>query len=136
MRAPCPCGTQKMYMHCCRPFLSGKVLPDTAQALMRSRYTAFTKKKWHYLSETAAGNAAGDGSMRGIESTRWLGLVIHGVNQGGVDDDRGEVVFTAYYAGAGDKQRLSMHEHSVFKKLDGRWYYVDRVVSSDGVSGD
>ena len=39
----CPCGSQKQYEQCCGPFLDGRAIAPTAEALMRSRYTAYTK---------------------------------------------------------------------------------------------
>ena len=129
MRAPCPCGSKKMYMRCCRPLLAGKVIPDTAQALMRSRYTAFAKGKWQYLSETEAGKAAEGGRDGRVDGVRWLGLEIHEVIQGGINDNSGAVVFTAHYAHVGDGRRFSMHEHSIFEKINGRWYYIDSIAS-------
>ena len=42
MRAmPCYCGNETEYEHCCGPYLSGAAKPDAAEALMRSRYTAY-----------------------------------------------------------------------------------------------
>ena len=39
--AACPCGGAS-YASCCGPYIAGDALPPTAEALMRSRYTAFT----------------------------------------------------------------------------------------------
>ncbi|MBK5938172.1 hypothetical protein CCR96_02550 [Halochromatium roseum] len=40
---PCPCGSGHTLADCCEPFLAGTTMPATAEALMRSRYTAFTQ---------------------------------------------------------------------------------------------
>jgi len=40
----CPCGSQKTYESCCGNFHSGLALPETAEELMRSRYSAYVKQ--------------------------------------------------------------------------------------------
>ena len=37
----CPCGSELAYKSCCEPIVKGKTLAPTAEALMRSRYTAY-----------------------------------------------------------------------------------------------
>ena len=49
---PCPCGSQKDYTECCQPLITGEQPADTAEALMRSRYTAHAKKAFDYIFET------------------------------------------------------------------------------------
>ena len=56
----CPCGSSKSYSQCCEPFLTGKVNPATAEALMRSRYTAFAKGEIGYIKTTLAPESRGD----------------------------------------------------------------------------
>ena len=48
----CPCGSHKSYSGCCEPYLSGQKAALTPEALMRSRYSAFTKRKFSYLTKT------------------------------------------------------------------------------------
>ncbi|MGE0616813.1 MAG: YchJ family metal-binding protein, partial [Bacteriovoracia bacterium] len=45
----CPCGTQSNYADCCERYISGKQYAPTPEALMRSRYTAYTKAEMGYL---------------------------------------------------------------------------------------
>ena len=45
----CPCGGGVSYTHCCEPFHTGQALPPTAEALMRSRYSAFVLGLADYL---------------------------------------------------------------------------------------
>jgi SEC-C motif-containing protein len=42
MPSPCPCGASADHAHCCGPYLSGERPAPDAEALMRSRYTAYT----------------------------------------------------------------------------------------------
>jgi hypothetical protein len=71
----CPCGSQKDYVDCCQPLIKGERTADTAEALMRSRYTAHAKKEFDYLFETTHPSAArmttGKGQRPGPES--WTG---------------------------------------------------------------
>src|SRR5699024_3702211 len=47
---PCPCGTTEDYGLCCGPLLAGEQTASTAEALMRSRYTAFVVGNDTYLA--------------------------------------------------------------------------------------
>lgn len=40
----CPCGSGRPYADCCERFINGEVAP-TAEALMRSRFSAYVKGK-------------------------------------------------------------------------------------------
>ena len=37
----CPCKSGKKYGECCRPIIAGEAKAETAEALMRARYTAY-----------------------------------------------------------------------------------------------
>ena len=37
----CPCQSGKIYGECCGPVLEGKVKAETAEQLMRARYSAY-----------------------------------------------------------------------------------------------
>ena len=52
MSEQCPCGSGLAYEQCCRPYLEGKTWPETAEALVRSRYTAYGSGHFDYLVET------------------------------------------------------------------------------------
>ena len=129
----CPCGSRKVYRLCCYPFISEKKLAPTAEALMRSRFTAFAKKKNHYLAATVAGRAKYEGnSTSAAPHITWLTLTIHAVHQGTAQDTYGEVRFTATYKEkySGSARVQSFEEHSVFEKISGRWFYVHRFENS------
>ena len=136
MHTPCPCGSKKIFRLCCHLHLSGKQPAPTAEALMRSRFTAFVKKKPEYLRDTAAGQAAldqGDSTLLINPAIKWIALTIHTVHQGQAHDTYGEVHFSATYQ---DKSLPSnkphtLKEHSVFKKVDDQWFYVDHLSHTD-----
>ena len=52
---PCPCGSEKEYAECCQPLIKGERSADTAEALMRSRYTAYALQDIDYLESTLHG---------------------------------------------------------------------------------
>lgn len=126
--ASCPCGRLNArrqpltFAACCGPLLADRTAhpaPD-AQALMRSRYTAFV------LGDVAYLQASWHPSTRPVELTlepgiKWLGLEVrqHRV----LDTDHAEVEFVARSRIAGQGQRL--HERSRFVREAGQWYYVD-----------
>lgn len=54
MNKVCPCGSNKPFDYCCRPIVEGQKAAPTAEALMRSRYTAFALGAIDYLIDTTA----------------------------------------------------------------------------------
>jgi len=127
MTKACPCGSGKEHVKCCTPYISGKKPAPTAEALMRSRYSAYVFKEIDYLSETLAPEALeghDDSSVREwAESAEWLGLEINDTWAGGEKDDSGIVEFSANYAIDGEAQ--THRERSQFKRIDGNWRYLD-----------
>lgn len=120
----CPCGSALLYAECCEPLHRGVATAATAQALMRSRYSAYVLKLEPYLLATwhAATRPAALGLAAQVPAPRWLGLEVrrHEV----LDATHATVEFIARYrVGGGRAQRL--HETSRFRREDGRWYYVD-----------
>lgn len=129
----CPCGSGRDFDLCCGPYLEGKAFPPTAEALMRSRYTAYATHNIDYIVSTC-GTSEGidvEGTRHWSESSKWMGLTIHGVEKGGENDTEGTVDFTADYImdGLRDKHRESAH----FAKKDGRWLYEEGEVKTQTV---
>nr|WP_241696119.1 YchJ family metal-binding protein [Solimonas terrae] len=97
----------------------------TAEALMRSRYSAYALclvpyllDSWHRSTRPALGLDDLD------PATRWLGLRIvdHAIDAG--DPEAATVEFIARFrVGGGSARRL--HERSRFRRVDGRWQYLD-----------
>jgi len=94
----------------------------TAEALMRSRYTAFVLRDAPYLLATWA-VASRPGRLSTSALTDWKRLLIQDTVAGGSADATGEVQFTAVYVDGGRRGR--QQERSSFRREDGRWYYVD-----------
>lgn len=123
----CPCGSGKLFLACCAPYLRGAPAP-TAEALMRSRYSAYARGDLDYIEKTCTGPAAEAFDRRESElsahGTEWLGLTITGTSAGAESDDRGKVSFTFRVRQNGQEGTAS--EVSLFRKIDGRWFYYDR----------
>ena len=117
----CPCCSGKPYENCCEPYHLNKTLPQTAEQLMRSRYTAFAKVLPTYLMETTHESTQKNNNFSDIadwaKSNKWLKLEI-------VFAESNKVRFKAFYQDTnGD-----VYEHdelSIFKRENGKWFYVD-----------
>lgn len=131
--APCPCGTQKLLHNCCLPYIEGKLNPATAEQLMRSRYSAYVILAIDYLWETWSPEQRIHSSQADIrawaESCEWLGLQILSTKQGQATDSLGIVEFIALFRQIGEVRQNGKlqqhHEVSQFKKVLGKWLYVD-----------
>jgi SEC-C motif-containing protein len=103
---------------------AGRAWPETAEALMRSRFEAFRHgdadwllASWHPSTRPA--------SLDLTQNPRWRGLQIVDTVAGTAADDTGIVEFRATYVHQRDLQVL--HERSRFVREAGRWYYLDAV---------
>ena len=125
--ASCPCGSQKPYADCCGPFHAGTGRPQTAAALMRSRYSAFALQLKDYLVTTLHPDKRRPDEAQALaqsfQNTEWLGLSIIQTGAGTEHDDKGTVEFVAYYRSG--SQQGQLHERSRFVKKGEQWLYVD-----------
>ena len=120
----CPCGSGQSYPACCGPYLDHGQPPATAEALMRSRYSAYVLGREGYLLRTwHESTRPGTLDLRDAGTVRWLGLKIVRTEAGGPDDGRGVVEFVARYKIGGKAHGL--HETSRFVREGGQWFYLD-----------
>ncbi len=123
----CPCQSGKTYAACCEPLIKGTVIAETAEQLMRARYSAYTQVEMDFIEKTHDPKTRASLDMpanrQWAESTTWTGLHIHDTQQGGPEDEAGTVAFTATFETDQGPQEHS--ELSVFRRQDGRWYFVD-----------
>ena len=139
MSERCPCGATRPFKRCCEPYLNGKALALTAEALMRSRYSAFVQGHIDYLKEThhpAHHGANARASLKqSIANTRWLNLVVLKTQKGQKKDKSGVVEFVAAYQTKSALRLVrtvqkppvdceQMHERSHFIKEQGKWFYT------------
>jgi SEC-C motif-containing protein len=117
----CPCGSGRPYAACCGRLHAGAEATPSAEALMRSRYSAYVQKLSEYLLATWHPTTRPSELDLSADDSKWLGLEVkrHTV----LDDSHATVEFVARYRIAGRGHRL--HELSRFVREDGRWYYVD-----------
>ena len=131
MTMHCPCGSGERYAACCEPLHAGATAV-TAEALMRSRYSAYVLGLISYLvSSTHASTRAHHDPIsmaRWSSQAEWQGLEIHRTIAGGPEAALGTVDFTAHWLEAGTPRTL--REHSVFVRENGRWYYRDGEAAS------
>jgi len=116
---PCPCGGND-YKNCCGRFHNGTAAPD-AEALMRSRYSAYVLRLEDYLRATWHPNTRPTTLDLAADNEKWLGLEVKKHEQ--ASDNEATVEFVARYKIAGRAHRL--HEISRFVREDGKWFYLD-----------
>jgi len=118
----CPCGSTKPYTACCARYVEGSDPAPTAEALMRSRYAAYTMLREDYL--LATWHASTRPSSLGLAEdtqTKWIGLDVKRHEQ--QDAGHAIVEFVARYKVSGRAHRL--HEVSRFVREEGKWFYLD-----------
>ena len=118
----CPCG-RVSYATCCGPLHSGAREAETAEDLMRARFSGYALgaldyvfRTWHPRTRPAD-----------VEPTtlRWTRLEILETLDGQASDAFGTVEFIAHYTDRGRPGRL--HERSGFERRRGRWFYLNAV---------
>ncbi|MDO9224699.1 MAG: YchJ family metal-binding protein [Pseudomonadota bacterium] len=118
---PCPCGSGRPLAACCGPYLAGAALPPDAEALMRSRYSAYVLGDEAYLLTTWHPDTRPPSlDLDQGPATKWLGLAVKRHEDDG--DGRATVEFVARYKIGGRAHRL--HETSRFLREGGRWLYL------------
>jgi SEC-C motif-containing protein len=132
----CPCGSGLGYIACCGRYISGKAKAPTAEALMRSRYSAYVTHAIGYIVDTCVDK---DNDSINVEETKrwsegssWKGLKILRAEKGGPADDEGLVEFIASYDMDGLAE--NHHEISSFKKIDGAWLFESGEVVTETIT--
>lgn len=124
----CYCCSGMKFEECCDPFLSGNKKPKTAEALMRSRYSAYAMANVDYIIRTTHQSKVTFHDAKSIEnwakSNLWQKLEIVFKDHGNVEDSIGIVEFKAQYLDL-QLQTHIHHERSNFKKESSEWFFVD-----------
>ncbi|NID04428.1 hypothetical protein HBF26_06000 [Luteibacter jiangsuensis] len=123
----CPCNDKAAYAACCGPWHAGSPAP-TAEALMRSRYSAYVLGLEDYLLATWHCDTRPSSLDLVTQSPQptWLGLSVK--RHENPTPDTAIVEFIARMRIGGGKAER-MHEISRFVREDGRWFYVDGELS-------
>ncbi|WP_226363816.1 YchJ family protein [Pseudonocardia abyssalis] len=112
----CPCGLPTPYDDCCGRYHRGAAVP-TAEALMRSRFSAFAVGDAEYL-RTSWDPETRPRRVDVDPDTRWTRLEVLDRTGGGLLESTGTVEFRAHHDGG------VVAEHSRFRRVGGRWVYV------------
>ena len=115
----CPCGTGLSYGECCGKYHTGTNAP-TAEALMRSRFSAFVTGDEEYLLRTWDPVTRPEALDLADSPIRFYRLDILDTQGGGLMDSSGVVEFEAFYKGSAVG---SQRERSSFRRFDGTWVY-------------
>lgn len=117
----CYCGSDAEFEACCQPYINGSIKAPTAEALMRSRYSAYATHAVDYLMETTHPSQRKYYSKSEIKqwaiSNIWMQLKVLSATATTVE-------FQAYYTDGSGKEQLH-HEKSTFALENGSWFYVD-----------
>lgn len=122
----CPCGSAGEYSQCCEALILGHKSAETAEQLMRARYSAHVKVEIDFLfASTHPDHREGydhQGTRTWAEQSTWYGLEIQKTKTGGVEDNDGEVEFIARFR---DKSGLrTHHECAHFERKEGQWFFT------------
>lgn len=121
----CPCGKGE-YANCCQPLHAGRENAQSAEQLMRSRYSAFALHKIDYIVQTTAFGQQKALDVSAIaawsQANQWLKLEVVQAQEK-LDKNHARVEFKAHYH---DGQQAQVHhEISHFVKFEQRWYFLD-----------
>ncbi|RUL80894.1 YchJ family protein [Pseudomonas aeruginosa] len=126
----CPCGSGDPLDDCCGRYHQGHPAP-TAEALMRSRYSAYALGLVDYLRDTTLpAQQAGldlDGIRAWSHSSTWLGLEVENHEVLGGQPEHARVTFVARWHDADGEH--AHRECSGFVQRNGRWYFLDPTVA-------
>lgn len=116
----CFCGANEPFSSCCGPIIRG-LKADSAEKLMRSRYSAYVTHAIDYLIETTHPSKRQALVRKEIEewakSNIWQQLEIVGSSEFIVE-------FRAHYKDRKGKNQVH-HEKSTFVFENDSWYYLD-----------
>jgi SEC-C motif domain protein len=124
----CPCFSGKLFEECCKPFLSGEKTPQNPEQLMRSRFSAYSRKNvayvlktWHEITRPI---------LEKLDSGNWIFLKVLS-SHFNHEEAHGSVAFVAKHV---NKNKLTvLHEESNFKLEKDVWFYLDGEIQKDSV---
>ncbi len=122
----CPCCSSISFALCCGKHLLQGVYPQNAEALMRSRFTAYVRNDIRYLTKTWHPDTCPILNTSEIASTHWIKLEVISSKAG---LKKSTVEFKAYFSGADSKinDDQVMHELSEFRKIKTKWVYYRAI---------
>src|SRR5690348_7506084 len=120
----CPCGSGAPFAACCEPIIKGTRESETAEELMRARYSAFVTHAIDFIVASTHSRARKEIDLDFIrewsETSTWRGLEIFEVKQ--VNENKAFVSFEAQFTQADGDHRH--REKSLFERENGHWRFV------------
>ena len=117
----CYCGSDIEFQNCCEPLIKGLQKAATAEALMRSRYSAYATHEADYLVVSTQISQRKYHTKTEIlnwaTTNKWLKLEI-------INTTENTVEFKAYFLDNALQNHIH-HELSTFIFENGSWFYVD-----------
>lgn len=104
----CFCGSNEQFFSCCQQFINQndkqRTFPETPEALMRSRFSAYAIGNGQYIYDTYATTSQASQSIKEIndwsQACVWVALQIHSINNGDLTKHLSSeqfVEFSAFY---------------------------------------
>ncbi len=123
----CPCSSGKMYQDCCEPLLTGTRKAETAEELLRARYSAHVKLEMDFVKDTTHPDQVSRyepaTAKSWAEKSEWDRLEVVDIEGGGPDDETANIEFVAHFR---QKDKLKTHhELANFKRHEGEWFFYD-----------
>ena len=120
----CPCGSGVLFSKCCEPIIKGERESETAEELMRARYSAFVTQAIDFIVASTHSRTRKDIDLTFIrewsETSTWHGLEILETKQ--VNENKAFVSFEAQFAQGDEVQHH--REKSLFERENGEWRFV------------
>jgi SEC-C motif-containing protein len=138
---PCFCGSNVDFSSCCQPFINEEQQVQTAEQLMRSRFSAYAIGNAQYIYDTYAKSSQTSQSVNDIEdwskSCIWVALTIYPTIDEVTNSTEAFVEFSAFYITQNtlcelrEKSRFIL-EDATTEQLDSalnaplkQWRYID-----------
>ncbi|HEX3253706.1 MAG TPA: YchJ family protein [Pyrinomonadaceae bacterium] len=121
---PCPCGSGSLFSACCELVINGSRESETAEELMRARYSAFATGAIDFIVSSTHSRTRKeidlDFTREWSQTSEWRGLQIFETRE--VNDNKAFVSFEAQYSQNG--KDFSHREKAQFERENGQWRFV------------
>lgn len=135
----CFCGSNLAFQQCCLPFINMSKSPQSAEKLMRSRFSAYQSQQYQYIFDTYAKESQHSLTVENIkesgENSLWIALVIHdnaqSINNSEIAQHYQYVEFSAFYINEGalfemrERSRFALEVCQSSNLTKEQWRYID-----------
>ena len=120
----CPCGSGSDFADCCEPIIDGTRESQTAEELMRARYSAFVTHAIDFIVSSTHSRTRKEIDLEFVrewsETSTWRGLEI--IETRDVNENKAFVSFEARFTQKGEDK--THREKSLFERENGQWRFV------------